>query len=375
MTRLDRYVLQQLAVGMIFVTAGLTCVLWLTQSLRFVEMIVNRGLSAGTFLYLTMLLLPNFLAVILPVALFAIVLFTYSKMVTDRELVVMRAAGLSQMALAKPALVLAILVLGLGYALNLYFLPTSYRMFHELQWEIRYSYSHILLQEGKFSTINDAITVYVRERSPEGELLGILIHDTRNPAKPTTLMAERGAMVQTDEGTRVVLFNGNRQELDRATNKVSMLYFDRYTFDLEATREAIPVRYREPRERMLPELLHPEDDPMVQAKDRGKFIVEAHQRLSSPLQSISFTLIALASLISGGFSRRSQAARVGVAIAIVVTLEGAILGMANFTAKHLDLIPLNYAIVVIPGAIAAYLMLRSGLRSVPRSPGAAAEAR
>ena len=86
-----RYVLGQLLVGMILVTAGLTCVIWLSQSLKFVEMIVNRGLSVGTFIFMTGLLLPNFLLIILPIALFTVIVFTYSKLINDRELVIMRA--------------------------------------------------------------------------------------------------------------------------------------------------------------------------------------------------------------------------------------------------------------------------------------------
>ncbi len=111
------------------VAAGLTSIIWLSKSLRFVEMIVNRGLGASTFVYMTMLLLPNFLTVILPIALFAVVVFVYSKMVTDRELVVMRAAGVGQFGLAKPALVMILMTMGLGYVLNFYVLPSLINLF------------------------------------------------------------------------------------------------------------------------------------------------------------------------------------------------------------------------------------------------------
>ena len=60
MNAFTRYVFGQLFVGMIFVTAGLTCIIWLSQSLRLVELIVNRGVSAGTFIYLTMLIATEF---------------------------------------------------------------------------------------------------------------------------------------------------------------------------------------------------------------------------------------------------------------------------------------------------------------------------
>ncbi|MBN8908686.1 MAG: LptF/LptG family permease, partial [Rhodospirillales bacterium] len=61
-TRLDRYVFRQLLLAVIAVTAGLTALIWLTQSLRFVELVVNHGLSFGVFLKLTGLLIPSFIA-------------------------------------------------------------------------------------------------------------------------------------------------------------------------------------------------------------------------------------------------------------------------------------------------------------------------
>ena len=44
-TRLDRYVFRQLFLALIAVTGGLAALIWLTQSLRFVELVVNHGLS------------------------------------------------------------------------------------------------------------------------------------------------------------------------------------------------------------------------------------------------------------------------------------------------------------------------------------------
>ena len=49
-TRIDRYIFRQLGVALIAVTGGLAVLIWLVQSLRFVELVVNRGLSFGVFL-------------------------------------------------------------------------------------------------------------------------------------------------------------------------------------------------------------------------------------------------------------------------------------------------------------------------------------
>ncbi|MHA1597359.1 MAG: LPS export ABC transporter permease LptF [Alphaproteobacteria bacterium] len=348
MNGFNKYVLRQLLVGMILVTTGLTCVIWLTQSLKFVEMIVNRGLTVGTFVYLTMLLLPNFLSVVLPIALFTVTIFVYSKMISDRELVVMRAAGVDQQSLARPAIILAFIIVAIGYLINLYLLPQSYRMFRDLQWDIRYSYSHILLQEGAFNEISDGITVYVRERGSDGQLHGIMVHDSRKDKKPYTLLAERGAMVEGDKNSRVVMFNGNRQEVDPETGQLSILYFDRYIFEIVAAKALDDGRFREARERSVFELFNLQDDPDLNPKDIGKFTVEGHKRLLTPLASLGYTLVGLAFLISGSFTRRTQTRRILMAAITVIGLQAALLTLENATARNLTLLPLMYMLVAIP---------------------------
>ena len=229
MGRITRYILRQLALSTALVVVTLTAAIWLTQSLRFVDWIVNRGLPLSTFVYIAVLVLPSFLVVILPIALFAAVLFTYNKMQSDSEIIVLRAVGVGPVQLMAPALMVATVVMLLGYALNLYLLPLSYRGFKDLQYQIRNNYSAVLLQEGVFTTIDQGMTMFVREQGRRGELFGIMVHDARVAQKPVTMVAERGAIVNTAEGPRIVMVNGNRQELDETNGKLSFLFFDRYT--------------------------------------------------------------------------------------------------------------------------------------------------
>ena len=90
MARLDRYILHQCFGVMIFVTATLSAAIWLAQSLRLIDLIVNRGLSADVFLYLAILILPRFLNIVLPIGAFIAVLFTFNRLIAESELVVMR---------------------------------------------------------------------------------------------------------------------------------------------------------------------------------------------------------------------------------------------------------------------------------------------
>jgi lipopolysaccharide export system permease protein len=364
MGAVTRYILTQLFTAMVFVSLGLTLAIWLSQSLRWIGYIVNRGLPATTFLSFVALLLPSFLGVVLPIAAFCAVLFVYHKLIMDSELVVMRAAGLSPLQLARPALLLAAFATLAVYSITLYFLPVSYREFKDLQNSIRSDFSAVLLQEGTFNTISDGITVYVRSRSSDGELRGILVHDNRNPSKPVTMMAERGALVMSEAGPRVVMVNGNRQQVEREDGRLSLLYFDRYTVELAQFRENVHTRWRQPRERFLPELLFPSSERRDQ-RYRNELIAEGHQRLAAPLYSLSFILIALAALLSGEFNRRGRLRRVFVAVACVGVLEGLSLALHDVSTRSLQAIPAMYAAAILPCLASLFVLLRAPRRRMP----------
>src|ERR1700740_2565055 len=236
---------------MIFVTAPLSAAIWLAQSLRLIDLIVNRGLSIEIFLYLAALILPRFLDIVLPIGVFIAVLFTFNRLTGESELVVMRSAGLSHLALARPVLMLAGIAVLILMSLSAYFLPASNRAFKDLQFEIRNRFVSSLLQEGTFTTISDKLTIYIRGRDERGEAVGLLINDNREPHRPVTILAERGVFADTSAGSRIVMVNGNRQQFDPETRKLSLLTFDRYTLDLASLHDAPVVRFREAQERFL----------------------------------------------------------------------------------------------------------------------------
>jgi lipopolysaccharide export system permease protein len=352
--RLDKYVFRQLLVALIAVTGGLTALIWLTQSLRFVELVVNHGLSFGVFLHLTGLLIPSFIAVILPITTFVVIQFVYHRLAGDRELTVMRAAGLSPFALSRPALGLALLVTGLGYLLNLWLVPASLASFREFQWEIRNQMAAFLLQEGVFTEVSDALTVYVRSRDPDGTLHGILVDDARDQTAHATILAENGRLVEGQNGPRAILMNGSRQELDHKTGRLNVLTFQQNEIDLADNNRGDNVRMADMSEVSLHELLDPHP---FNARDIPKWIAEAHKRLSSPLTTLSYTMIALLAALTGTFRRHGGLMRPMAAIAAVVGLLALNLAVGSLAARDNALVPLIWLEAALPGVVCAWLLL------------------
>lgn len=377
MTRLDRYVFRQLALALLAVSVGLAALVWLTQSLRFIELVLDRGLSFLVFLELTGLLLPSFFAVILPITTFVVTLFTYVRLAADRELVVMRTAGLSQWQLARPAVLLALLVVGLCYWLNLALVPASQAAFRAWQFEIRNQLAAILLQEGVFSSVGDDLTVYARYRDRDGTLRGILVHDAREKGAPVTILAEAGRITPTPTGPRVTLENGVRQQVERVppppgaapgtppTTRLSVLSFSENSVELSRTgRNTEESRYRNAQERTLDELLHPDPAERISERDLRRFRAEAHQRLAAPLNALGFGLVALGTALTGEFRRHGGGLRIFVGILVVVVLLAVGLMTNNLAARQNAMIPLIWLNAALPLAAGAWVL--GGMPGLPR---------
>jgi lipopolysaccharide export system permease protein len=369
LSRLDRYILRQITAALVAVTVALVALIWLTQSLRFVELIVDRGLSPFVFLRLTALMVPSFVAVILPITIFVVVQFIYQRLAGDRELTVMRAAGQSPFALARPTILLATAVAALCLWLNVWIVPASFTAFREYQFEIRNRIAAFLIQEGVFTTISDNLTVYVRKRDPDGLLHGILVDDERDPANTATIIAQSGRIEPGRFGPEVILFNGARQEVDKKTGRLNLLTFSENIINMSESASGDDSRFRDDSEVSIHELLHPPPDE-VRPQDIPKWREEAHRRLSEPLTVLSYAMVALASVLTGGFRRHGGFARPAIAVGITVGLVALGLGFGNIAARNSAFLPLVWIHAILPGVIAAWLLFRPERIKVPKTAAA-----
>ncbi len=330
---LSRYLVGQVMGPMIFFTLASTAITWLRGSLSYLDLVVNRGQSASTFLEFTFLLLPSVAMVVLPLALVVATIFAIHRLHSESELVVLWASGLSRFGVVKPLMITAAMVTILAYALGLWINPLAQNYLKGRIFEIRGDIAASVLHEGAFNAPIPQLTVYIRERKSSGELLGLLVHDSRIPDRPITYMAERGIIVRAAEGPRLVMFTGTVQQVSRETGELSLLDFEENVFDLQQFSASPASRWRKPDERMLDELLHP-DWGIDEQRNFDLLVSEGHKRLSDPLYTFALPLIALAALMFGEFSRRGIWVRVAVALLLVILARVIGIGLNAYAVRH-----------------------------------------
>ncbi len=356
----ERYIFRNLFIGTAFVAVTLTFIIFLTQSLRFLEIILESNTSGGSLWLLTLLALPRFFEIILPLSLMTATLFIYNKMTLDSELVAIRAVGHSPMTLAKPALLLGGIITLLLWINALWVAPASLNRMQQMRLSLTTELSNYMFREGVFNQVGKGLTVYIHKRNSLGDLAGLMIYDTRDTKKgPSTILAKRGQIVASEEGQQVVVYEGSRQEFDLKTSILQRLDFEKYTIDVP-TGTAARTRWQEPDERTINELLNPDPANERDRKSAREFIIEIHRRVTAPLLAISFVLIALNCLLLGETERRGQSRRIILAVGLIVLLQTLSMAVDNMTKDTLSGIPLRYLIALAPIALGLLMLSPKG---------------
>jgi lipopolysaccharide export system permease protein len=348
--RLSIYVLGQMIGPIALFAFLLTAVIWLTQSLRLLDLVINRGQSAPTFVYLTLLIIPSLLVIILPIAYFAGTLFALNKLNSDSELVVMSAAGFSRAQIALPVLIAALIVMALTYLNGLYLMPAGQRAMKDKVVDIRADIGAALLNEGEFNTPADGLTVFIRELNSDGTIRGVMVHDNRNKRTPITYLAVRGQLAQTPGGARLIMFDGTVEESGHSGGQLTVLKFQRDVFDLDQFAGPARATERATSERYLSELFAP--NPKLPAKLRNAYIAEGHNRLSQPLYCLAFAMIALAAVLRGRRARGANALRLALAALAAAIVRIAGYGVQGLAVGTPSLMFLFYLIPLLGAAIA-----------------------
>ncbi len=363
MIEIDRYLFRSLLGPFAFFAIVLTGLVWLTQSLNIIDTVVNRGQSALVFAELTVLLLPLVLSAALPISAFGAALYTLHRLYAESEIVVMLSSGMSAIRLARPIALFGVLVTAVMYVDTLYLMPTSSQQMKSRVAEMRGNLATAFIRDGRFLNPSHGLTVYIREIPKTGEMLGVFAHDQRDPKQEVTYSAERAAMLTSEEGPRLVMFDGIAQTSDPETDGLSVLRFDRFVFDMSSFASDPSRRGKKPSEHYVTELLNPPNK--IKGKNRAKWLTEGYEQLTAPLYGLALPLVVLAVLLGGGHRRRGYERRIAAAaaIALAVRLSGfAIKGAATSAAW---MAPLLFAPPLI-ATIIACLVLMSGSRANAR---------
>jgi lipopolysaccharide export system permease protein len=200
MTLFSRYMFRQVTNAFLVMLLTLTAIVWLATALKELDLITSQGQGLTLFFQMTMLSLPSLITLIAPNAVLMAALYTLDRMNGDSEVIVMTAAGAPVWRIGAPLVALATMVGVVILVVNVYVNPACMRELRSLITHVRADLISQVLQPGRFSSPERGLTFHIRDRSPTGELLGLLMHDERDENQVMSYMAERGRIISGDKG-------------------------------------------------------------------------------------------------------------------------------------------------------------------------------
>ncbi len=319
---IDRYVIREIIPPFLLALLVFTFVLIIPFIIDLAEDMIAKGVPAGTILQLAVTLLPQALALTIPMALLIGLLVGLGRLSSDREFVVMMACGISPYRLLQPILVFAVLCWGLTSWVMLEAMPDGNQAFREISTEIAMNRAEGEVRPRVFFEDFPNVVLYVREIPNNGQgWQGVLAADTSNPSSPVIYLARSGRMVVDRQARTIqmVLDQGTRHSTKlEDPSAYEVLRFDQQIVSLDP--ESVFPRTgpaRGERELRVEELAVRAAELQAQNISPHNPIMEIHRKFSIPVACFVFALLGLALGASNRKDGKLAAFVIGIAVIFV----------------------------------------------------------
>jgi len=321
MSRIDRNIYAQLLGVFGFFALILVAVYWVNRAVGLLDSLVSDGQSAGVFLQMSLLTVPSVIELIAPMAAFGASVFVANKLSGDSEIVVLQALGYSYFRLARPVLFFGLTVAAMTALVTNALMPAAATQLRELNAEISRNTTAKYLKEGQFLQPAKGIVLYIREISPNGELLDMFVSDTRDPLIQDVYAAQRSFVIQDGEVPKLLMLDGVLQRKIRGQDIVSISRYADFTYSLETLVNSARDGARGVAELSTLTLLRAGPAEAEEtAQSQGWMRYAGHLRLSWPLSAAFTAMIGFATLFLGAFSRHGLWRQIIVATMMLIAL-------------------------------------------------------
>lgn len=344
MSLYERHIFKRISLSFLFVLGSLTGVVWVTQALRRLDLVTVKGQTVWLFVEMTLMVLPTLVIVITPFAILFALVSTLSVLHGDSELVVINSTGGSRMVVLRPILAFVVLASIIMAMMTVYVGPLAKRHLRDLITEVRADFIASVVVPGRFSSVEKGLTVHIRDRTSDGALVGLLLHDEREADLATTVLAKQGRVTEIRDKTLLFLYDGSIHRRKSSDTKTSIVEFDQYAFDLSSLTETTDSDASvKPSERTTAELLNLDTTEWYVETRYGRFVAELHERFAQPLYPIAFGLVVL--LFLGDPRTNRQGRNMSVAGAVIGCISIRTIGFI-----------LNSIVLTAPGALAVAML-------------------
>jgi lipopolysaccharide export system permease protein len=236
MRLIDTYILRRVLMPLLAAVGIAMAALLMQRLIHLLDLFANRGSPLSIILKMLGNLVPFYLGIALPAALFIGVLYAGSRLSSESELDAMRASGLSLLRLMAPILALAVVLVIISSYLLGWLQPYTrfgYRALVHLVTDTQWDSA---IERGAFFTGFGGKTILIGDISDGGRTLTkIFVNEKDGSGRTIILTAERGDLQkQSDLSLVLRLHNGVRSETSPNGDATRAMTFNQLDLPLES---------------------------------------------------------------------------------------------------------------------------------------------
>ncbi len=337
------YIFRQTLSNVLISSLVFVGIIWLSQSFKTIKLIINKGAGLLEFFILSAYSLPSWLLIALPFGTFAGCMISYLKLQNDKEIIVMKSAGINPLNLSKPAFFISILVSVILLIISHFIMPKTYKNFKILQNDIRNSSESLIIKDNVFIDLNKFQTIYINNLYENNQLEEIFIQDRSDPNFLVEFFAKKGNL-NFESNIMLSMQNGTRISTD-SKGKSTILSFKSY--DIEIKQESdkkTSSRVIEYNEYNFFELLK---KSKTAKEKKGKLLAEAHSRNTIAFMPLVFCLIVMVVILKDNYSRFFSIYRKTIGIGFLVLFQSLVLIIKNNVHSNINFLPLMYIFPIL----------------------------
>jgi lipopolysaccharide export system permease protein len=357
MTLIQGYLFRQIGCPVVAACAALAGIGILSQSLDQLEVIVERGQSVWVMVKLTLLAVPQLLAVIIPIGLFVGALIALTRLQREQELTAVFASGVTRWSAIRPAVWIAIIAALLTLFVTTVGQPWAQRQARAEAFAVRTDLAAVLVEEGEFVRGPGGLTVYVQQIEQNGLLKNLFVYMLDGDDAVTWDAAE-ARFGRIDGRPVLTMVNASTT---RYSSRGVLTYgsFAQTVVDLSPYAAVTDrVRYK-PTDLYLTQLFNPSPGDLERVGSAGELMAEGHLRLSAPFYALMAMALALTAIIGGPFSRTGYGSRIAKAAAAFLIVRVAGYGIVSASAWNSWLNVFQYLLPILATAVALRLLFRA----------------
>ncbi|MCL7488807.1 MAG: LptF/LptG family permease [Desulfobulbaceae bacterium] len=296
-------------------------VFFLVRLVPLLDIVLDLKIGPADFIRMFSYIFPYMLVYVIPMASMTGVILAFTRMTNEREILAMKASGVSLRQLLPPVIIVAMAISMLTAFFSISLIPAGNMAMKQLLFQLAKEKIDKGLQQKTFTEALGDLVVYVDNIDNNEQWQGVYISDMRNRKQPMIIMAERGSLVANIEQMVVTIVLGDGTIHNTNVTENQTIRFVRYQLNIPIPS---PTRVHGDDVTVMDRSSMTQQQLLQAARDQGEdahraaiFLTKFHDRLSLPVGCFILSILGLPLGLQSSPGRKAIGIPLGLAFFVL----------------------------------------------------------